>query len=79
MNLPDISDALFGQGDVMRAVRAIVDHRLPLTPEGATECERVIREHGEGFRQKWAHPRWLPQTIAMAQAIVEAVRKGPGH
>lgn len=76
MTPEDISNALYGQGDVVRAVNFIVDHKLPLTTEGAQECERLIREYGEGFRDAWSHPVWLPQTIAMAQAIVLAVREG---
>lgn len=77
MNLPDISEAQYAQGDVARAVDTIVDHNLPLTLDGVAECERLIREYGEGNRTLWVHPHYLPTAIGIAQEIVRRVRAKP--
>lgn len=76
MNKPDISEAQYAQGDVMRAVDAILDHKLPLDEKGAAKAEHVIREHGEGNRTLWPNPNYLRSTVYLAQEIVRAVRKG---
>jgi len=70
-------EAQYAQGDVVRAVDMIVDHNLPLTTAGADECERLIREHGEGNRTLWVHPHYLQTTINLAQEIVRRVRAKP--
>lgn len=64
----------YAQGDVVRAVDMILQHKLPLDLAGATECERLIREYGEGNRILWSHEEYLRTTIFMAQEIVRRVR-----
>jgi hypothetical protein len=73
--IPDISEAQYGQGDLVRAAMTIAQHKLPLTSKGAAECERLMREFGEGNRALWGHPHYLHSTISMAQEIVRAVRR----
>jgi hypothetical protein len=76
MSPPDISEAQFAQGDLARAVQTIAANNLPTTTtEGALECERLMRENGEGNTALWTNPRYLPTTIGLAQALVEAVRQ----
>jgi hypothetical protein len=64
----------YAQGDLCRAIQQIVMHKLPLTEEGAVECERIIREYGEGNRVLWTHPSYLRTTVYMAQELVREVR-----
>jgi hypothetical protein len=66
----DISEAQYAQGDLVRAAQTIIRHKLTLDTPGAVECERLIREYGEGNRPLWANPNYLPATIYMAQEIV---------
>jgi hypothetical protein len=85
MNNPKINDAVseaqYAQGDLVRAAQQIVMHNLPLTTEGAVECERIMREFGEGNRALWGHPTYLRTTINMAQEIVREAhqKKRPGQ
>lgn len=75
MNIPDISEAQYAQGDLIRAAQTIVRNRLALDSAGAAECERLIREHGEGNRRLWVNPNYLQTTIHLAQAIVQDVQE----
>jgi hypothetical protein len=63
------------QGDINTAVSIIVSHNLPLDTAGAEACEQHLRDFDEGFREMWQHPYYLRQTVYLAQAIVEYVRK----
>lgn len=72
----DISEAQYAQGDVVRAVRMIVTHGIPLTQAGAVECERQMREFGEGNRALWVHPNYLQSVAFMAQDIIRTVLEG---
>jgi hypothetical protein len=76
MNEPDISEALFAQGDLARAIQTICMHKLPFTSAGAKKCEQLIRENGEGNRRLWKNPSYLPSTIAIAQSLVDEARHG---
>jgi len=73
--IPDISEAQYAQGDVVRAVQTIARHNLTLDTAGAVECERLIREYGEGNRDLWVHPNYLRSAIYMAQEMVREVRE----
>jgi hypothetical protein len=75
VNAPDVSELQYAQGDIGRAVQILVDHQLSWKFEwGAIECERIMREHGEGNTTMWIHPSYLRTTIHMAQEIVAYVR-----
>jgi hypothetical protein len=76
MSGPDMMEGHYAQGDLVRAAQQIVMHDLPLTEEGAVECERIMREFGEGNRVLWVYPNYLRMTIYMAQEIVREVREG---
>ena len=78
MNQLDISEAQYAQGDVVRAVQTIAQHKLPLTSAGAEECERLMREHGKGNRTLWVHANYLRSTVHLAQECVRAAREGDG-
>jgi hypothetical protein len=67
-------EAHFAQGDLVRAVQTIVQHKLPLTTAGADECERLIREFGEGNRTLWGRRNYLRTTIHFAQECVREAR-----
>lgn len=69
---------LRAQGDVNTAVSIIVSHNLTLDPAGAEACEQHLRDFDEGFTEMWKHPYYLRQTVCMAQAIVDYVRKIDG-
>jgi hypothetical protein len=73
--MTEVFELQCAQGDVVRAVRMIVFNRLSLDTPGAIECERLIREFGEGNRALWDHSSYLRTSIYMAQAIVEVVRE----
>ena len=75
MNVPDISEAQYCQGDLARAVQTISQHNLTLDSAGAIEAERLIREYGEGNTPMWAHPRYLMTAVHMAQELVRQVRE----
>ena len=74
MSTPDVAEAQYAQGDLVRAAQTIARHKLPLTPQGAAECERLMREYGEGNTSLWTHPTYLRSTIHMAQEIVREAR-----
>lgn len=67
------AEAQYIQGDLVRAVQTMLRHRLPLNVKGAAECERLIRENGEGNTVLWHHKEYLPTTIKLAQAILHEV------
>lgn len=69
-----VPEAQYAQGDLVRAVQTIVQHNLPLDEAGAAECERLIREYGEGNRTLWGHPRYLRTTVHLAQECVREAR-----
>jgi hypothetical protein len=75
MNIPDISEAQYCQGDLARAVQTISQHNLPLDSAGAAEAERLIREYGEGNTPMWVHPRYLQTAVHVAQELVRQVRE----
>jgi hypothetical protein len=79
MSAPSVAEARYAQGDLVRAAQQIVMHNLQLTEEGAAECERIIREYGEGNTVLWTHPNYLRETIYLAQEIVREVREGRPH
>lgn len=69
------ADALRGAGDLMIALRLMIDRELPDTTAGAEECELLFREFGEGFRDVWKDPKaehYLRQIVYGAQAMVRA-------
>ena len=74
MKTPSVAEAQYAQGDLIRAVQRIVQDKLPLTSEGAAECERLMREYGEGNTVLWGHPNYLRTTIHTAQEVVREVR-----
>lgn len=69
-----VAEAQYAQGDVVRAIQTIARHNLPLTTAGADECERLIRENGEGNRTLWGQLNYLRTTIHLAQECVREVR-----
>jgi hypothetical protein len=71
-----VAEARFVQGDLVRAAQLIIRYHLPLTSAGAEECERMIRENGEGNRDMWVHPTYLQTTVYMAQAIIAEFEEG---
>jgi hypothetical protein len=74
LNVPDISEAQYCQGDLTIAIQFISQHNLPLDKAGAIEAERLIREYGEGNRPLWVHPEYLRYCIFTGQALIGQVR-----
>jgi hypothetical protein len=68
-------DAHRGAGDLCDAIRLILDRNLLDTTAGAEECEVLVRELDEGFRELWRSPdcaEYLRQIVYCAQAMVQA-------
>lgn len=65
-----VAEGHYCMGDMMFAVQTIVTHKLPLTPAGAAECERIMREFGQGNTWLWKHPEYLRTAIILAQGAV---------
>jgi hypothetical protein len=70
------AEAHHAQGHMMHAVQIIVSHMLPLTPDGAAEVERIMREVDEGRTALWSDPDYFPNLIRLAQGAVREARKG---
>lgn len=70
----EIAELQFAQGDLARAITVYVENALPLNLHGMRECERILREDGEGNTTYWSHPSYLLATVAMAEGVLSRIR-----
>ena len=73
----EVAELQYAQGDVVMAAQMIALNNLSLDTEGATECERLMREYGKGNRSYWSHENYLRSSIFLAQECVRVAGYKP--